>query len=42
MLSNGRVLVGIVQMCFEAADWKQLQEQLTTLSKKHGLLKMVF
>jgi 26S proteasome regulatory subunit N5 len=39
MVSNSRVLVGIVEFCFKANDWKTLQEQIVVLSKKHGLLK---
>lgn len=39
MLSNSRVLIAVCQLCFETGDWKQLQEQLISLSKKHGLIK---
>ncbi|KXS18653.1 PCI-domain-containing protein [Gonapodya prolifera JEL478] len=39
VLSNGRVLVQIVTLIHDAKDWKQLNEYVTLLSKKHGLLK---
>lgn len=39
MLSNGRTLVQIVNVCHKHGDYKLLQEQLQALSRKHGLLK---
>ncbi|KAJ3336519.1 26S proteasome non-ATPase regulatory subunit 12 [Gonapodya sp. JEL0774] len=39
VLSNGRVLIQIVSLIHEAKDWKLLNEYVTLLSKKHGLLK---
>ena len=40
-ISNGRVLVQIVSLCFKAKDFKQLNEHIAVLSKKHGFLKLV-
>lgn len=37
--SNGRLLPGIIQLCFDCRQWKVLQDQLQLLSKKHGLIK---
>eukprot|EP00252_Welwitschia_mirabilis_P017915 TRINITY_DN3994_c0_g1_i1.p1 TRINITY_DN3994_c0_g1~~TRINITY_DN3994_c0_g1_i1.p1 ORF type:complete len:476 (-),score=111.90 TRINITY_DN3994_c0_g1_i1:148-1575(-) len=34
-----KVVVAIVQLCFEAHDWKTLNEQITLLSKKRAQLK---
>lgn len=31
----------ILQLCFEAKDWKLLNEQILNLSKKRGQLKQV-
>ncbi|KAI3646297.1 hypothetical protein MP228_009225 [Amoeboaphelidium protococcarum] len=39
MISNGKVLVEIVKLCFLGKDFKLLQEMLVSLSKKHGLIK---
>ncbi|KAJ3081454.1 26S proteasome non-ATPase regulatory subunit 12 [Quaeritorhiza haematococci] len=39
LASNSRVLIAIVKLCFEAKDWKLLNEHIVLLSKKHGLLK---
>ena len=36
--STGRVLVTIVQLCFEAKDWKQLNEKIVDLVKKRAQL----
>jgi len=37
--STGRVLVTIVQLCFEAKDWNQLNEKIIDLVKKRAQLK---
>ncbi|KAI7865946.1 PCI domain-containing protein [Spinellus fusiger] len=37
--STGRLLVQAVKLCYEAKDWKALNEQIVLLSKKHGQLK---
>ena len=37
--STGRVLVTIVQLCFEAKDWNQLNEKVIDLVKKRAQLK---
>jgi 26S proteasome regulatory subunit N5 len=39
LASNSRVLVHILKLCFSAKDYKLLNEHITLLSKKHGLLK---
>jgi 26S proteasome regulatory subunit N5 len=39
MISNSRLLVKIVQLCFEAKNWKFLNDNVLILSKKHGFLK---
>lgn len=39
MVSNSRVLVTVITLCFEAKDFKLLNEHIVLLSKKHGLLK---
>ena len=39
MSSNTRILKQILILCFEAQDWKLLNEHIVLLSKKHGLLK---
>jgi len=39
LASTSRLLVGIVTLCKDRADWKQLNEQVIALSKKHGQLK---
>ncbi|KAJ3031163.1 26S proteasome non-ATPase regulatory subunit 12 [Rhizophlyctis rosea] len=39
LASNSRVLIAIVSLCYEARDWKLLNEHVVLLSKKHGLLK---
>jgi 26S proteasome regulatory subunit N5 len=40
-ISNGRVLVQIASLCFKQKDFKQLNEHIIVLSKKHGFLKLV-
>ncbi|CAO3652964.1 unnamed protein product [Mucor hiemalis] len=37
--STGRILVQVVKLCYEAKDWKLLNEEIVLLSKKHGQLK---
>ena len=37
--STSRLLVAIVTICKDAADWPLLNEQVLLLSKKHGQLK---
>jgi len=37
--STGRVLVTIVQLCFNAQDWQQLNERIIDLVKKRSQLK---
>ncbi|KAL9543667.1 hypothetical protein MBANPS3_008000 [Mucor bainieri] len=37
--STGRILVQVVTLCYQAKDWKLLNEQIVLLSKKHGQLK---
>jgi len=39
MLSTGRVLVAVAELCFEAKNWELLIENVVTLSKRRGQLK---
>lgn len=39
MVSTGRVLVAIVQICFEAKNWSMLNEHITLLAKRRSQLK---
>lgn len=39
MVSTGRVLVAIVQICFEAKHWAALNEHITLLAKRRSQLK---
>jgi 26S proteasome regulatory subunit N5 len=39
--STGRVLVTIVQLCFEAKEWNQLNEKIIDLVKKRAQLKQM-
>ncbi|TPX43225.1 hypothetical protein SeMB42_g04812 [Synchytrium endobioticum] len=39
LANNSRILITYVRLAFEAKDWKQLNEIVVSLSKKHGLLK---
>uniref|UniRef100_UPI0035902E5B 26S proteasome non-ATPase regulatory subunit 12 n=1 Tax=Myxine glutinosa TaxID=7769 RepID=UPI0035902E5B len=39
MVSTSRILVAIVQMCFEARDWEALNENIITLTKRRSQLK---
>lgn len=36
-----KAVTEILQLCFEAKDWKLLNEQIVNLSKKRGQLKQV-
>lgn len=38
--STKRVLVAIVQMCFDTDDWESLNENIMVLTKRRGQLKM--
>ncbi|GKV25230.1 hypothetical protein SLEP1_g34698 [Rubroshorea leprosula] len=37
--STTKAVIDILQLCFEAKDWKALNEQIVNLSKKRGQLK---
>uniref|UniRef100_A0A0A9ZGG0 26S proteasome non-ATPase regulatory subunit 12 n=1 Tax=Lygus hesperus TaxID=30085 RepID=A0A0A9ZGG0_LYGHE len=39
MISTGRVLVAIVQICYDAKNWVALNEQIVLLSKRRSQLK---
>jgi 26S proteasome regulatory subunit N5 len=39
MSSTGRVLVAIVQICFEAKNWNALNEHIALLAKRRSQLK---
>lgn len=39
MISTGRVLVAIVQICFEAKNWSMLNEHISLLTKRRSQLK---
>ncbi|XP_041076259.1 26S proteasome non-ATPase regulatory subunit 12-like [Polyodon spathula] len=39
MISTSRILVAIVQMCYEAKDWDALNENVMLLSKRRSQLK---
>ncbi|XP_016121303.1 26S proteasome non-ATPase regulatory subunit 12-like [Sinocyclocheilus grahami] len=41
MLSTSRILVAIVQLCYEAKDWDALNENIMLLSKRRSQLKQV-
>lgn len=41
MVSTSRILVGIVQICYEAKDWDALNENIMLLSKRRSQLKQV-
>lgn len=41
MVSTSRILVAIVQMCYEAKDWDALNENIMLLSKRRSQLKQV-
>jgi 26S proteasome regulatory subunit N5 len=39
MISTGRVLVAIVQICYEAKNWNALNEHIALLAKRRSQLK---
>uniref|UniRef100_A0A8D3DA27 Proteasome 26S subunit, non-ATPase 12 n=1 Tax=Scophthalmus maximus TaxID=52904 RepID=A0A8D3DA27_SCOMX len=39
MLSTSRILVAVVQMCYEAKDWDALNENIMLLTKRRSQLK---
>lgn len=39
MHSTSKILVCIVELCFEARDWKAMQENIVMLTKRRGQLK---
>uniref|UniRef100_A0A6Q2YXN9 PCI domain-containing protein n=1 Tax=Esox lucius TaxID=8010 RepID=A0A6Q2YXN9_ESOLU len=39
MVSTSRILVAVVQMCYEAKDWDALNENIMLLSKRRSQLK---
>lgn len=39
MLSTSRILVAIVEICFEAKNWSALNEHIVLLSKRRSQLK---
>uniref|UniRef100_A0A8D8UH19 26S proteasome non-ATPase regulatory subunit 12 n=1 Tax=Cacopsylla melanoneura TaxID=428564 RepID=A0A8D8UH19_9HEMI len=39
MVSTGRILVAMVQICFEAKNWTALNEHITMLTKRRSQLK---
>ena len=39
LASTSRLLVAIVKICKNSKDWPLLNEQILTMSKKHGQLK---
>lgn len=39
--STKRVLIAIVQLCFDTGDWTSLNEHIILLTKRRGQLKMV-
>lgn len=41
MVSTSRILVAIVQMCYDAKDWDALNENIMLLSKRRSQLKQV-
>ena len=40
MHSTSKILVAVVQMCYEAKEWTTLNEHLILISKKRSQLKM--
>lgn len=38
--STSRVLVAVVEICFEAGEWNLLNETIVTLTKKRSQIKM--
>lgn len=41
MVSTSRILVAVVQMCYEAKDWDALNENIMLLTKRRSQLKQV-
>lgn len=41
MMSTSRILVAVVQMCYEAKDWDALNENIMLLTKRRSQLKQV-
>ena len=39
--STKRVLIVIVQLCFDVGDWTSLNDHIMMLTKRRGQLKMV-
>ena len=39
MISTGRILVKVVQLCFEAKDYDRLKENILLFSRRRGQLK---
>lgn len=39
MVSTGRVLIAVVQICFDAKNWLALNEHIVMLSKRRSQLK---
>lgn len=39
MISTSRVLIAIVQLCFQAKEYNLLNEQITVFAKRRGQLK---
>jgi 26S proteasome regulatory subunit N5 len=41
-VATGKILVEIIDLCFEKKDFKALNENLVLLSKRRGQLKQVY
>lgn len=41
MVSTSRILVAVVQMCYQAKDWDALNENIMLLTKRRSQLKQV-
>lgn len=41
MQSTSKILVCIVDLCFEGKEWKSMQENIVMLAKRRGQLKAV-
>lgn len=42
MVSTSRILVAVVQMCYQAKDWDALNENIMLLTKRRSQLKQVY
>ncbi|KAM3623700.1 uncharacterized protein V6R79_014648 [Siganus canaliculatus] len=42
MVSTSRILVAVVQLCYEAKDWDALNENIMLLSKRRSQLKQIY